>query len=160
MGTPPAALAWGLVLIVLTARLALPEVRVDGPTAPITALAHVPATLRAQPVLNDYDFGGLLIFEGVRPYIDGRADMYGDAFVADDDAIQNASQAAMDRAIDHYRIRWAILRPGRPLAAALARTPGWKRTYADRYAVVLVNEAPPTPSSPPRSPARPSSAHG
>jgi hypothetical protein len=135
---PQSALAGLLLVAWIAGRLLVPEVRVDGPTAPVTALAHVPATLRAQPVLNDYDFGGYLIFEGVRPYIDGRADMYGDAFVADDDQIQRASQSAMDRAIDRYHIRWAILRPDRPLTDALARTPGWKRTYADRYAVVLV----------------------
>jgi hypothetical protein len=137
MPAPQTALAGLLVAACVAGRLLVPEVRVDGPTAPVTALAHVPPALRAQPVLNDYDFGGYLIFEGVRPYIDGRADMYGDAFVADDDQIQRASQSAMDAAIDRYRIRWAILRPDRPLAGALARTPGWKRTYADRYAVVL-----------------------
>jgi hypothetical protein len=140
MPAPQTALAGLLVAACVAGRLLIPEVRVDGPTAPLTALAHVPPALRAQPVLNDYDFGGYLIFEGVRPYIDGRADMYGDAFVADDDAIQRASQTAMDAAIDRYRIRWAILRPDRPLAGALARTPGWKRTYADRYAVVLEKE--------------------
>jgi hypothetical protein len=31
-------------------------------------------------VLNTYGFGGYLIFSGVRPFIDGRSDMYGDAF--------------------------------------------------------------------------------
>jgi hypothetical protein len=138
MPVPQAALAWGLALAAIALRLLVPEVRVDGPTAPVTALAHVPAALRTQPVLNDYDFGGYLIFEGVRPYIDGRADMYGDAFVADDDQIQRASQSAMDAAIARYHIHWAILSPNRPLTDALARTPGWKRTYADRYAVVLV----------------------
>jgi hypothetical protein len=135
---PQMALAAVLVLAALGLRLTQPAVRVDGPTAPITALAHVTAALRARPVLNDYDFGGYLIFQGVRPYIDGRADMYGDEFVSDDNQIQLGSQAAMDRAIARYRIRWAIVRPDRPLAAALARTPGWQRTYADKYAVVLV----------------------
>ena len=141
MPAPQTALAAALMLAALGLRLVQPQVRVDGPTAPITALAHVPAALRAQPVLNDYDFGGYLIFQGVRPYIDGRADMYGDDFVADDNQIQLGSQSAMDRAIARFRIRWAIVRPDRPLAAALARTPGWKRTYADKYAVVLVKAA-------------------
>jgi hypothetical protein len=140
MAAPQAALAWALALAVIGLRLLVPEVRVDGPTAPITALAHVPAALRSEPVLNDYDFGGYLIFQGVRPYIDGRADMYGDAFVADDNQIQLGSQSATQRAIDRYRIGWAIIRPDRPLAATLARTPGWKRTYADKWAVVMVKE--------------------
>ncbi len=137
MPAPQTALAAALILAAFAGRLAQPAVRVDGPTAPITALAHVPPTLRAQPGLNDYDFGGYLIFQGVRPYIDGRADMYGDDFVSDDNQIQLGSQSAMDRAIARYGIRWAIVRPDRPLATALARTPGWKRTYADKWAVVL-----------------------
>jgi hypothetical protein len=137
---PLAQTALGAFLIVFVVgwRLALPLVRVDGPTAPITALNHVPAALRAQPVLNDYDFGGYLIFKGVRPYIDGRADMYGDEFVADDGLVQGANQTALDRAIAHYHIRWSILRPDRLTVGALDRTPGWKRLYADKYAVVQV----------------------
>jgi hypothetical protein len=138
MPAPQAVLAAALALLAIALRLLIPEVRLDGPTAPVTALGHVPAALLAQPVLNDYDFGGYLIFEGARPYIDGRADMYGDAFFAEDEQIQNASQSAMDAAIARYHIRWAILRPDRPLTDALARTPGWQRTYADKYAVVLM----------------------
>ncbi len=139
MPWPQGALGAFLVVALLVVRLTTPLARTDAATAPVTALAHVPAALRAEPVLNDYDFGGYLIFQGVRPYIDGRTDMY-DAFVADDDQIQAGNQAAMDRAIARYNIRWAIVRPNRPLVGALARTPGWKRTYADRYAVVLVKD--------------------
>jgi hypothetical protein len=163
---PQALLAAGLFALVVVGRLATPQVRIDGPTAPVTALAHVPAALRGQPVLNFYDFGGYLIFEGVKPYIDGRADMYGDAFIADDDLIQRGSQSAIDRALARYHIRWAILAPTLPLVGALERTPGWKQLYADKTAVVLESERPPLPlaptrpSSPPPAPAPISSVRG
>jgi hypothetical protein len=154
----------GLLALILGARLIAPQPRVDDATAPITALAHVPAPIRAQPVLNAYDFGGYLIFEGVKPYIDGRADMYGDNFITDDNLIQNGSQAAMGRAVADYRIRWAIVQPALPLVGALERMPGWRVLYSDRYAVVLTSvpppATPPRPSSPPPKPAPPSSAHG
>jgi hypothetical protein len=139
---PQTALGVGLFLAAVVGRLLDPEVRVDGPTAPITALAHVPAALRGQPVLNAYDFGGYLIFKGVRPYIDGRADMYGDAFVANDDLIQRGGQAAIAGALSRYRIRWSILSPGLPLVGVLDRTPGWKRLYTDKFAVVQAKTAP------------------
>jgi hypothetical protein len=145
---PQTLLGGGLILAVIAGRLLTPQVRVDGPTAPVTALAHVPAALRAQPVLNFYDFGGYLIFEGVRPYIDGRADMYGDAFVADDDLIQRANPAAIDRAISHYGIRWAIVPPNIYLTGALDARPGWRRIYADKTAVVLENDNPPATPAP------------
>ncbi|HVN00673.1 MAG TPA: hypothetical protein VMT68_10715 [Caulobacteraceae bacterium] len=161
---PQTLLGGGLLVAALIARIAIPQPRVDGPTAPIAALAHVPAALRAQPVLNAYDFGGFLIFEGVKPYIDGRADMYGDNFVNADSLIQGGDAALLGRAIADYRIRWAILEPSLPVVGVLERTPGWTRLYADPYAVVLQNANPPPaplrPSSPPPAPARLSSVHG
>jgi hypothetical protein len=139
---PQLALAAGLFAAVVLVRLGVPQARVDGPTAPISALAHVPAELARQPVLNSYDFGGYLIFQGVRPYIDGRADMYGDDFIAGFNRVTDANQAAMDQAIAHYGVRWSILPPGQPLVAALDRTAGWRRLYADRYAVVQEKTGP------------------
>jgi hypothetical protein len=167
MPLPQTILGAGLLALALVARIVLPQARVDGPTAPITALARVPPGLRVQPGLNAYDFGGYLIFEGVRPYIDGRADMYGDAFVTDNNLIMNANQTALDRAIADYRIRWALLQPNLPVVGALERL-GWTRTFADPYAVVLVNTNPPAlpkapplkPSQPPPAPVRSSSVHG
>jgi hypothetical protein len=139
---PQGAIAAALAVVVLAARLTVPAVRLDGPTAPVSALKQVPPALRAQPVLNAYNFGGYLIFEGVRPYIDGRADLYGDAFVANDDAIQRGDAGALAAALKRYPIRWAILAAGQPVVGALEATPGWRRTYADDFAVVLVNTAP------------------
>jgi hypothetical protein len=132
---PQIVLATGLFIAAVAGRLLDPQVRVDGPTAPIAALAHVPPDLARQPVLNDYDFGGYLIFKGVRPYIDGRADMYGDAFVADDTQIQLGNGDAIDRAVQHYGIRWSIMAPGRQAVAAL-NGEGWREVYRDQYAVV------------------------
>ena len=140
---PRTALAVALLVGAAAIRLALPLLRQDGPTAPISALAHAPAELRHAPVLNDYDFGGYLIFASVRPYIDGRADMYGDAFIADDDALQRGDAAALARAVGRWRIRWAILAPSRPLVGVLDADPAWRRLYADRYAVLFVRNPPP-----------------
>ncbi|HTX48809.1 MAG TPA: hypothetical protein VME40_05395 [Caulobacteraceae bacterium] len=120
-------------------RLARPVVRRDSPVAPITALSHVPPALRAQPVFNDYDFGGWLILHGVRVYIDGRADMYGDAFMKNYLAIErDADPGATTQALWRWKIAWTILHPDSKLAARLDQTPGWRRLYADRYAVVHV----------------------
>ena len=134
---PRTALALALLAAVVVGRLAAPTGRTDGPTAPVTALAHVPAPLRREPVLNDYNFGGYLIFEGVRPYIDGRADMYGDAFVAENDLLERGDASALDHAAKTYKVRWAIFRPDRPLVGVLDHTDGWRRIYTGRFAVVF-----------------------
>ena len=62
-------------LVIGAARLLMPVERVDGTAAPISALEAVPPELKARPVLNQYDFGGYLIWSHVRPFIDARADI-------------------------------------------------------------------------------------
>ena len=139
---PQMALGAGLLVAAIVARLVTPEVRVDGPTAPITALAAVPPDLRKTPVINDYDFGGYLIFSGVRPFIDGRTDMYGDTFMSEDDLLERGDWMTTRAILARYHIRWSILRPDRPLVGVLDETPGWRRLYADRYAVVQEDTGP------------------
>src|SRR5208282_5863421 len=70
------------------ARLLAPIERIDGSSAPISALRAVPPDLKAKPFLNDYGFGGYLIWSGVRPFIDARAELYGDAMLSLYDKLQ------------------------------------------------------------------------
>ncbi len=146
------ALAAGAAAVVVT-RLAIPLVRTDNGNVPVTALAHVPPQLLSQPVFNEYAFGGYLIFKGVKPYVDGRADMYGDAWVQQYLAIAGGAQPAVDDAFKRWNIRWTILSPREPLVHMLDARPGWRRVYADSFAVVharadAVNPFPPPGASP------------
>ena len=104
---------------------------------PKSAIAALPVELRSQPGLNGYGFGGPLILEGIQPYIDGRSDMYGDAFFADYQRILDGDRAAFDRAESRYRLQWTMLAPryGR-LIGRLDSDPAWQRIYADRNAVI------------------------
>ncbi|HEY2661476.1 MAG TPA: hypothetical protein VGI79_17285 [Caulobacteraceae bacterium] len=141
---PARLCAWlalcALALVLIGARAALPLSRPDGPTTPGAALDYVPAALRAQPVLNDYGFGGYLIFRGVRPYVDGRTDLYGDAFMHRYYRIVSPDPALLDQTLSHDAITWTILPPNQPLVALMDARPGWRRLYADRFAVVHVRE--------------------
>lgn len=133
----PVAAAVGLCVVgVMGARLAIPLVRRDNPNVPVSALAHTPPILLGQHVLNEYAFGGYLIFKGVKPYIDGRADMYGDAFVSQYLAIIGGAEPNVDKAFKQWDIRWTILSPRDGLVRLLDHRPGWKRIYADPFAVV------------------------
>ena len=135
---------------VIGARLANPLVRRDNVNVPVSAVAHVPPELLSQPVINEYAFGGYLIFKGVKPYIDGRADMYGDAFVAEYLAIVSGAEPDADNAIKRWNIKWTILAPRDGLVAKLDHTPGWTRVYSDVFAVVQARtdalKHPPPPS--------------
>ncbi len=119
-------------------RMWQPIVRADGPVTPATALAHVPQALRARPVFNDYAMGGYLIFQGVRPFIDGRTDMYGEAFDRPYTAALDGDRAALDSLLDRYGAAWTLLTPSSPAVRVLDAEPGWRRLYADRYTVIHV----------------------
>jgi hypothetical protein len=120
------------------ARLIAPIERTDGASAPISALSAAPPELRAKPVLNDYAFGGYLIFEHVRPFIDGRAELYGDAMMSLYGRLQAGDDADVESALKRYDIAWTIFAPDSRIVAVLDHEPGWRRLYADATAVVHV----------------------
>ena len=125
-------------LAISGARLLAPIERVDGSAAPISALKAVPPDLRAKPVINDYGFGGYLIFSHVRPFIDARAELYGDPMLSLYDKLQAGDPATIESTLERYDIAWAIFPPDARIVAILDRTPGWRRLYSDATAVVQV----------------------
>lgn len=124
--------------LLLAGRLMLPATSGDSAVSPVSALSHAPEALRRQPVLNSYDLGGYLIFRGVKTFIDGRTDMFGDNFNARYDAIMRADKAALDKAVQDYGITWTFLSPSSPVVPLLESSPEWRRLYSDRYAVIDV----------------------
>jgi hypothetical protein len=137
--TAAAAFAIGMLLLAAV-RLPLPFVRKDSESQPITAIRSLPPELRSQPVLNTYSFGGPLIMAGIEPFIDGRADMYGDDFKFEHQRIVDADPQAFARAVRQWGLKWTILTPDEELVGLLDRSRGWKRIYADRWAVVHVRK--------------------
>ena len=135
-GTTVAALMFASALRVLH-----PVERTPGPASPISALGAIPASLAEKPVFNDYAFGGYLIFHGVRPLVDSRAEFYGDAWLADYWSIVRGNDTAVERMFRKYDVTWTILAPDDPLVALLDHRPGWHRLFTDRYAVVHAGPA-------------------
>ncbi|HEY2445491.1 MAG TPA: hypothetical protein VGI20_07115, partial [Rhizomicrobium sp.] len=117
-------------------RAAYPIQRFDEPGA--AALAAIPASLADKPVFNTYSFGGILIFNGIRPLVDSRADFYGDAYLDQYARTIDGDPATVDSLFAKYRVAWTMLDPGDPLVASMDRRKGWHRIYADRYAVIHV----------------------
>lgn len=119
-------------------RVAVPMQRLDSASNPITALAAIPPELRGRPVLNSYSFGGPLILAGFKPYIDGRADMYGDAFMFEHRRLMAGDLQAFRNEAERRMLAWTILSPLDPLSRKLDSETGWRRIYSDRWAVVHV----------------------
>ncbi|HEY0330752.1 MAG TPA: hypothetical protein VGC77_16840 [Rhodopseudomonas sp.] len=97
----------------------------------------------AERVFNAYEFGGYLIAAGIRPFIDGRAELYGEKFVvAHHRAVALRDLDALPRLLDDYAIDATLLAPTAPAVKQLDRLPGWQRVYADAVAVVHARVGP------------------
>jgi hypothetical protein len=86
---------------------------------------------------NDYAWGGYLIWRGFPVYIDGRADVYGDAFLGEY-ATSFRAEAGWQEPLNRYAIDWVLLDPDRDLTVVLDESERWRRAYSDDRAVVFV----------------------
>jgi hypothetical protein len=125
----------------LTARALVPMTPPETQANPRHLLAAIPAELKSQPVFNGYSFGGPLILAGIRPYIDGRGEIYGDEFVLDYVKITEGDIDRFDRAVKRYDIRWTMLPvSSERLIRELESSGKWQRIYADRVGVIDVRK--------------------
>jgi hypothetical protein len=105
--------------------------------APVTALRAAKAAGLTGPVLNHYDFGGFLMFSGVPVFIDGRTDLYAGEFMETYRRIESGqSEQTLGDTIERYGIQWTLFGPTAGAVRELDRLPGWRRVYADDFAVV------------------------
>jgi hypothetical protein len=136
-GLIPAALVSAMVVITV-----LSAFRSDvAPPAKITpaGAVHALAGVKHGAILNDYNFGGYLDFVGIAPFIDGRSELYGEAYMLRYDRALNLRNIPdFFRLLDEYRIDATLLEPTAPAAALLDRSPAWQRFYSDDVAVVHV----------------------
>ena len=115
------------------------------PAAAITPANAVKALtgVTRGPILNDYALGGYLDFVGIAPFIDGRTELYGEAFVVRyHRAVNLENLPDFLRLLDEDRIEATLLLPATPAVALLDRLPGWRRVYADDIAVVHARRTP------------------
>jgi hypothetical protein len=142
-------------LPLLAVRALWPLTLPQSEATPRALLAAVPTGLRESPLFNSYIFGGPLIRAGIRPYIDGRAEIYGDEFVANYVNITKGDMRAFDRAVQHYDIRWAaVAKSNRKLITAIEASGDWQRIYSDDVGVIEIRSATQQPSQTMASPGR------
>jgi hypothetical protein len=114
----------------------------DAPTDDLAPAAAVDYAINANvtgPVLNDYDFGGYLIFRAIPTFIDGRMWPFGKQFALKyDRAMALGAGDKLDRLANAYKVSWTLLRPQSAAALHFDHSPAWRRLYADDVAVVHV----------------------
>jgi hypothetical protein len=85
------------------------------------------------PIYNRYGWGGYLIYRlypQYRVYIDGRADVYGDAFFAEtmkmDDGVSDWRGP-----LDRHGVQTILIAPDVALASLLRNDPQWTKSLRD-----------------------------
>jgi hypothetical protein len=135
-GAPARLLALAATMAVALPMLMRPVARADDPVTPGAALGTAERLGLAGPVYNSEAFGGYLIFRDVPSFIDGRVELYGDAFVTQDFQAENGNEPALTALLARYHIGWTLLLPQVGAVGVLDRLPGWERVYADGQAVI------------------------
>jgi hypothetical protein len=93
-------------------------------------------------VLNDLPFGGYLIWREIPVFVDGRAELYGEAFdVAYYRAMQLKDVGGLLDILKKWDIDAVLLTPATPAVGLLDRIGGWRRVYSDENAVLHVRAA-------------------
>ena len=134
-----AVFASALAFVLIVARVILPLSPPENGSNPWKLIAAVPPQLRSQPVLNGFSMGGPLILSGIRPYIDGRGDVYGDAMMLDYSRLSKGDPQALSHAVERWNIRWAILpNDYKALIGLLERSDQWREIASDKAGVIYV----------------------
>ncbi|HTQ54629.1 MAG TPA: hypothetical protein VMI94_09235 [Bryobacteraceae bacterium] len=109
---------------------------------PVQAVDYIRGRGLSGPMLNDYDFGGYLIWAlpDHKVFIDGRADVYDWTGVFGEMARWALLQEDPTRLLAKYGINFCLLHKTSPMAQVLPFLPGWKRIYSDRVAVVFARD--------------------
>jgi hypothetical protein len=108
--------------------------------SPVKAVDALLASGAKGPILNDYNFGGYLIFRGIPVFIDSRADMYGEKFVTSTLETVWLSRPGFEELLEKYHIQSTLLPADAAATRLLDRLPGWRRLYSDDMAVVHIRE--------------------
>ncbi len=141
-----ALLNWAVLGLMGLAVLAWTAVKISGNETAVAARYPAAAVdyletsgLAQQPGYNSYNWGGYLIWRGIPVFVDGRADVYGDAFLFTYlQTFQATPQWRQPLAM--YDVAYVLMERGSPLTAVLAADPDWQEVYADGLAQVFVNE--------------------
>jgi hypothetical protein len=110
-----------------------PDRRADG------AFAYIKSHHLEGPVMNTYDFGGPLILNNIKTFIDGRAEQLflGDFLKNYVDSGAAGGEKKFETILETYKIAWTMLVPSDLRNQYLAAMPNWKKTYADEYTVIF-----------------------
>jgi hypothetical protein len=107
---------------------------------PAAAADYLLAARPSGPMLNSYNFGGYLVwrlYPTYQVFIDGRADVYGDAFMDEYYARIWQGRGDWQGYLDRFQIQLVVIEKEGVLAALLRTQPQWKLVHEDNLAAVF-----------------------
>lgn len=130
------------VLLILTAGLMHPTYTTPSKQNLAPALRAVHIAGVQGHVLNAFNLGAPLIQQGVPVFIDGRADLYGDAHLSVYfDLMESNDPTHIAQQLDRLDIAWTALLPKSHLLLYLNQSSEWRKLYEDEGVVVHVRSA-------------------
>jgi len=110
---------------------------------PVDAAAWVEENHPEGRMFNHYNWGGYLIWRlwpdyGV--FVDGRTDLYGDAFLGQYLRVQEGRPGFED-VLEEHEVDWVLMPVESTLGRQLACQPDWRRAYHDDVTAVWIREA-------------------
>jgi hypothetical protein len=111
--------------------------------SPVRAVEFLKAHHLSGPMLNDWDFGGYLIWAAPEHpvFIDGRGDIFESAGVLGEFGKWAQLQADPNLLLDKYKISFCVLSRDSPMIVVLRLLPGWKEAYSDNVSAIFVRSA-------------------
>ncbi|MCB8990215.1 MAG: hypothetical protein H6665_06315 [Ardenticatenaceae bacterium] len=105
---------------------------------PVAAVDYLEESgLAEQPGYNLYEWGGYLIWRGIPVFIDGRTEVYGDAFFL---YYLQASEVKENwrEPLDDFDVAYVLLKRSHSLGTLLLASGEWQQAYRDDLAQILV----------------------
>lgn len=111
--------------------------------SPVKALAYLRANHIAGPMLNDYSFGGYLIWAAPEypVMMDGRTDLYEWSGFLAEFGRWATFQEDPNRLLDKYNVNFCLLSLQSPMIHILPLLHDWRQVYADNNSVIFVRTA-------------------
>lgn len=112
--------------------------------SPVRAVEFIRANHLSGPMLNDWAFGGYLIWAAPEHpvFIDGRGDVFEWAGVVDEFGKWAQLQTDPNILLDKYGIKFCLLSRKSPMGITLSLLPAWKQVYSDKVSVIFVRSGP------------------
>jgi hypothetical protein len=108
---------------------------------PLGAVAYLRDNPPTEPMFNSYNWGGYLMFAlpETPVFVDGRTDLYGDAFLNDYAQIAFANLGWQSK-LESYNINTVVIESQSSLAQALNESPDWRVAYTDDLAIIFTRQ--------------------